>query len=176
MKETPVVPIVETPVLEHPLFLAKVRNYEFLSKKRAVPVVRQETTNGEYILYTGVVVLSFMLALTLYPTIGDIAMATVPLVFLVSLFAIGQYQCFRFATTSGCLIDGKVIKADRIRIVNNSRSREYYTIKYRFVNPDKIVIDTTANISCHKSNALVAPRLGTPVKVWYINDEKYYLL
>lgn len=183
VRERPVKPtyIVETPVLDPDVYLLRKQNKAFLEKKRKTP----QLGNNTYIILSGAMATGSIIAVVClvlllvtqgmsdYRFIECFFSFVVATLIMVSRMSLDTYQAER---TRGLVVPGTVIRATSALSAVGTPIAEQLNIWYRFELPEggeKVGYTRYNNVDA-SSNIRPAP--GTPVRVWYTEGGKSYLL
>lgn len=185
MNESPIDPfptVEEYPVLEPDLFLLRRANRLFLERYSKQPVldkpaeIKRETNKIAVRIFVTVALL-VMAGIAFLPS--DLS---APLLIATVLGGIGALfwayirYMFRPVDLKGRTISGMVTHSEKIRMAEDRFHRDYLGIRFEFTDPNGGVKEGYAEGDSDHASDKMAPAPGTPVKVWYDDDGKFYLL
>jgi hypothetical protein len=181
MNEAPVYTTSETPVPDPTLFLLNDANRTFVEGRNEYMVVEHSPDHstlsiivaiGALVLLGGILLVSISNLPAQYNTFAFLVLVVAG---IGAFLAILRYY-YRDVPGKGWILPGIVTHAEKIRIVENYRTREYVGVRYQFVAPGGVVMDGYAEGASDNATHGVAPTPGTSVKIWLADDGTHYLL
>lgn len=76
----------------------------------------------------------------------------------------------------GQILTGEVVQAEKIRHRSRHSTIEKVGVRYRFAAPGGVTMEGKAEGDIISASHDMAPTLGTPVRVWYTDNDRFYLL
>lgn len=188
MSESPVLPstsITESPVLEPSVFLLYRSNRAFAERRSDFPTLggKAPPIHGKDFTFLAPYVVGTLLVLITLALI-DARLLAHPFVFLVVLILILLF--YRIARDvrstiappdlAGWIIPGTVTDSEKIRIEGQSFQQNRLGIWYQFQNPYGTMLEGYAEGDSRMASDPIAPPPGSPVRVWYDDNNNHYLL
>jgi hypothetical protein len=187
--------IVESPVADPTLFLMYERNRAYLQGKTALPHLsnqEEESYLAGVLLFGGVAVMFLVFGggTFLMRWFRDLENSSLVVMgfFLAILLAMGVMVVMRdmqlaksaSAEKEGTpvppkpqLLEGTVTHAEKIR---DQHGVARLGVRYQFAAPGGIIMTGYAEGLCEDASHPMGPVPGTPVKIYYEQEQKYYLL
>jgi membrane protein implicated in regulation of membrane protease activity len=183
MNEIPAMPQsakAETPMPDPNVFLLRHDNWDFLHGQRANPVIIKRLTNTAPLFVAGLAIVALIyvsLLLIFVMTGGNFALVAVGLIFFVVAFlGIRLRQMRNLRPQQGIVLQGEVIRAEKIRIGQGRYEVEKIGVRYRFADSGGVVHYGESEGESNATSDKMAPPPGTPVRVWYNDEGNSYLL
>ena len=183
MSEQPAYTLTETPVLDPNLFLLNRANRAFIERRNDNPYflkVRSTLTFQEssILLGTGLLFSMYLCMILASPQgIGSAIAGTIVAIFII-LFA-GVRPANPDTDNidlAGWILPGVVLHSEKVRVEREQSWREHLGIRFEFTTPEEVVTEAYAEGESNKASDKMAPFPGTPVRVWYGDDGKVFLL
>lgn len=185
MNETPVDPfplVEEYPVLEPDLFLLRRDNRLFLERYSKQPILDKPAaikrdTNKMAVGISITVAILVLIGIAFLPSYlsAPLLIATV-LGGIGALFWAYLRYMLRPVNLKGRTISGIVTHSEKIRVAEDRYNRDYLGIRFEFTDPSGGIKEGYVEGDSDHASDKMAPAPGTPVKVWYDDDGKFYLL
>ena len=80
------------------------------------------------------------------------------------------------AKAKGLVLTGEVVHAEKIRHEGRNDTQVKVGVRYRFAAPGGVLMEGRAEGDMLVASHDMAPLPGTPIRVWYTDNEKFYLL
>jgi hypothetical protein len=183
MSEQPAYTITETPVLDPNLFLLNRVNRAFVQRRNDKPhfLMREPELSKRQVIDFFVILLWFSAcagAVLGFPS-GTGAFVLGMIVLLTIAYGAGLKPTTFPGNKSelvGWILPGVVLHSEKVRVEREQSWREHLGIRFEFTTPEEIVTEAYAEGESNKASDKMAPFPGTPVRVWYGDDGKVFLL
>lgn len=181
MKEEPFTPPIshmEVAVRDPNLFLLRRANRAFVEQRSMIAYLEDTLTAGWRTM--GMVLIggggAVLWAFEITTPLGVLALFG--WAWLISLVFYGQASRHLWVkhNTDGWILAGKVLYSKKIPIRKRNFVYQQIGVQYAFLAPDGETREGYSAADSAVANSIIAPLPGTPLRVWYTHDGKYYLL
>jgi hypothetical protein len=188
MKENPVLPLSyeEVPVPEPNLFLLNRANRDFIERRTDNPVwdeppPEQDASGVWGILFFIIFTLLILMIMWNLPLrehqfwIFIIALIGVIALSIVLFWTYHRY-IYQSPQLKGWILPGEVLHSEKIRVVADESWDERVGVRFQYSTPDGVLTIGYAEGNSDWASDNMAPAPGTPIRIWYGDDEEVFLL
>lgn len=176
----------EAAVLDPTLFLISKENIAYLKGQRPAPFLDPMRTAAKFRVFLFTILVGMFLVMLLFNGIATLVMNAQPTIWtmgitviLLMIFGCTLAYTFYFLLKQqsppqlGVVLVGEIVQADRVWMPGNQCLIE---VRYRFTAPGGVLETAQARGYAENASDTMAPLPGTPVRIYFTEDGKHYLL